>query len=156
MVGRHGDLVALSEADKGLLESQVHRHKAPGFSPGQCQMILLCAQALQSKTFPNAWPFTSIRLANTAVALKRMKFKVLKTSSGQIAPEPFPRPRLLKLASARGTSHRRMPCTGPSARWQLIAGFRTQQAEGYGDPLACNRIMSGHSSLPPALSTIFF
>lgn len=49
MTGRPADLVVLNEADKSFLETQVRKHKAPRSLSDRCQMILLCAQGLQSK-----------------------------------------------------------------------------------------------------------
>ena len=49
MVGRIADGVVLSTEERGFLEGQVRRHKAPRSLSDRCRMILLCAEGLTSK-----------------------------------------------------------------------------------------------------------
>ncbi len=49
MVGRVADEVVLSDEERAFLEAQVRRHKAARSLSDRCQMVLLCAEGLQSK-----------------------------------------------------------------------------------------------------------
>lgn len=49
MAGRVADEIVLSDDERGFLESQARRHKAPRSLSDRCRMILLCAEGLPSK-----------------------------------------------------------------------------------------------------------
>jgi len=49
MMGRLADTIVLSEPERRLLEAQLRRHKAARSLSDRCEMVLLCAEGLQSK-----------------------------------------------------------------------------------------------------------
>ncbi len=49
MAGRAADAIVLSARERAFLEAQGRRHKTARSLSDRCQMILLCAEGLQSK-----------------------------------------------------------------------------------------------------------